>query len=391
MSSIEPQKERSIQALIPGTFEASIIYYFHGLIPQNMNIGVLKETDDNRVAIVPTVGKKLTDLGATLNIEKGAGSTAGFADSDYESANLTDRQTLLGNSDVLISIHPLDDQELDKIKSGTVLISEFKPFFEKEVAAKIKSKGLQAISMDMIPRTTLAQTMDVLSSMASIAGYKAVLAAAAKLPRYFPMMITAAGSIKPSKVLVLGAGVAGLQAIATAKRLGSQVEAFDTRSAAKQEVESLGAKFVEVEGAKEDTGAGGYAVEQDEDFLRRQREEVQARAMKADVIITTAQVRGRKAPILVPTTTVEKMKRGSVIVDLASSTGGNCELTKDGEVIQEHGVWIIGNSDLAADMPEDASTLYANNLLNFLKTIIKEGELNLDFENEIVKSAYITH
>ncbi|MDH3648254.1 MAG: NAD(P)(+) transhydrogenase (Re/Si-specific) subunit alpha, partial [Saprospiraceae bacterium] len=236
-----------------------------------------------------------------------------------------------------------------------------------------------------------AQTMDVLSSMASIAGYKAVLAAAGALPRYFPMMITAAGSIKPAKVVILGAGVAGLQAIATAKRLGAQVEAYDTRSAAKQEVESLGAKFIDIEGAKEDTGAGGYAVEQDEDFLRRQREEVQKRAMNADVIITTAQVRGRKAPILVPTSTVEQMKSGSVIVDLAASTGGNCELTKDKERVVHNGVIIIGDSDLAAGMAMDASTLYANNLFNFLKLIIKEGELHLDFEDEIVRSAYITH
>ncbi len=356
-----------------------------------MKIGVLKEQNDQRVALVPSVAKKLSDLGAKVHIEAGAGRSAGFSDDDYADAQITDRETLLKNSEVLISIHPLSSVEMDHVRKETILISEFKPFFNKEIAAEIKAKGLQAISMDMIPRTTLAQSMDVLSSMASIAGYKAVLAAAAKLPRYFPMMITAAGSIKPSKVLVLGAGVAGLQAIATAKRLGSQVEAFDTRSAAKQEVESLGAKFVEVAGAKEDTGAGGYAVEQDEDFLRRQREEVQARAMKADVIITTAQVRGRKAPILVPATTVEKMKPGSVIVDLAASTGGNCELTSDGEVIKKHDVWIIGDSDLAADMPEDASTLYANNLLNFLKTIIKEGALDLDFENEIVKSAYITH
>ena len=356
-----------------------------------MKLGVLKEIDDRRVSVVPAVAQKLADLGVTVQLESGAGLLAGFSDATYETVSISDRDTILMSSDVLVTIHPLTNSEMEKVKKDTILISEFKPFFDKEIADKIKGQGLRAISMDMIPRTTLAQAMDVLSSMASIAGYKAVLAAAAKLPRYFPMMITAAGSIKPSKVLILGAGVAGLQAIATARRLGSQVEAFDTRSAAKQEVESLGAKFVEVAGAKEDTGAGGYAVEQDEDFLRRQREEVQQRAMKADVIITTAQVRGRKAPILVPATTVEKMKPGSVIVDLAASTGGNCELTKNGETIQVNGVWIIGDSNLAADMPEDASTLYANNLLNFLKTIVKDGALHLDFENEIVNSAYITH
>ncbi len=356
-----------------------------------MKLGVLADENDMRVAIVPTVAKKIADLGVSVLTEKGAGANAGFEDASYESAEILDRDAVKAQAEVLISIAPLAEEELKVLRQGTLLISEFKPFFYQDVSDQLKKLGLRAISMDMIPRTTLAQSMDVLSSMAAIAGYKSILAAAAKLPRYFPMMITAAGSIKPAKVLVLGAGVAGLQAIATARRLGAQVEAFDTRSAAKEEVESLGAKFIEVAGAKEDTGAGGYAVEQDEDFIKRQREEVQKRAMKADVIITTAQVRGRKAPILVPASTVEKMRPGSVIVDLAASTGGNCELTVDQQTTKHHGVWIIGDSDLAADMPEDASTLYANNLLNFLKLIIKEGELHLDFENEIVQSAYITH
>lgn len=236
----------------------------------------------------------------------------------------------------------------------------------------------------------MAQSMDVLSSMASISGYKATLEAARLLPRYFPMMITAAGSLKPARVLVLGAGVAGLQAIATARRLGAMVEAFDTRSAAKEEVLSLGAKFVEVEGAAEDKGAGGYAVEQSEDFLKRQRAEVQARAMKADVIITTAQVRGRKAPVLVPASTVEQMRQGAVIIDLASSTGGNCELSKDNEVIVHNGVTVYGNSHLSALMPQDASTLYSNNLFNFLKYLMKDGELDLRLDDEIISGALIT-
>ncbi|NND32218.1 MAG: NAD(P) transhydrogenase subunit alpha [Saprospiraceae bacterium] len=356
-----------------------------------MKIGILAEQNDQRIAVVPSVANKLQELGAKIMLESDAGVKAGFSNEKYTDAQIVDRKTILNDSDLLIGIQPLEDEELNKLKANALVIAEYKPFFDKEVSGRLKQAGIRAISMDMIPRTTLAQSMDVLSSMASIAGYKAVLTAALKLPRYFPMMITAAGSIKPAKVLVLGAGVAGLQAIATAKRLGAQVEAFDTRSAAKQEVESLGARFVEVAGAKEDTGAGGYAVEQDEDFIRRQREEVQKRAMNADVIITTAQVRGRKAPFLVPTSTVEKMKPGSVIVDLAASTGGNCELTKDKEVIQSHGIWIVGDSDLANTMPEDASTLYANNLFNFLKLIIKDGELDLDFENEIIKSAYITH
>jgi NAD(P) transhydrogenase subunit alpha len=229
-----------------------------------------------------------------------------------------------------------------------------------------------------------------LSSMASIAGYQAVLVAATKLSRYFPMMVTAADSVKPSKVLVLGAGVAGLQAIATARRNGAMVEAFDTRGAAKEEVESLGAKFVEVAGAVDDRGAGGYAVQQSEEFLQRQRAEVQARAAKADVIICTAQVRGRKAPILLPASTVENMRPGSVVVDLAASTGGNCELTQNDQIIQHNGVTIIGDSNLAAKMPQDASMLYGNNVANFLKLLIaKDGSLNLDFNNEIIAGSCI--
>ncbi|MCB0664814.1 MAG: NAD(P) transhydrogenase subunit alpha [Saprospiraceae bacterium] len=356
-----------------------------------MKIGILAEQNDQRVAIVPGIAKKLQELGCKIVLENDAGLQAGFSNDKYEDAEVASRVDVIKNADLLISIEPLSEEELKQAKKDVLTVAEYKPFFDKEVSERLKKIGVRAISMDMIPRTTLAQSMDVLSSMASIAGYKAVLSAALKLPRYFPMMITAAGSIKPAKVLILGAGVAGLQAIATAKRLGAQVEAFDTRSAAKQEVQSLGARFVEVAGAKEDTGAGGYAVEQDEDFIKRQREEVQKRAMNADVIITTAQVRGRKAPILVPKSTVEAMKPGSVIVDLAASTGGNCELTQDRKIIQHKGIWIIGDSNLANEMPEDASTLYANNLLNFLKLIIKEGELNLNFEDEIVNSSFITH
>lgn len=265
----------------------------------------------------------------------------------------------------------------------------FQPFADPDVVQRLSQYGVSAFSMDMIPRTTLAQSMDVLSSMASIAGYQAVLEAARYLPRYFPMMITAAGSLKPAKVLVLGAGVAGLQAIATARRLGAIVEAFDTRSAAKEEVLSLGARFIEVEGAREDKGAGGYAIEQSEDFLKRQREEVKSRAEKSDIIITTAQVRGRKAPTLVTRDTVENMRPGSVVVDLAASTGGNCELTQDNAVIVHKGVTIVGNSNLAALLPQDASFLFNNNVLNFMKLFIKEGQLVLDKQNEIISQSLI--
>ncbi|MEM9848582.1 MAG: NAD(P) transhydrogenase subunit alpha [Bacteroidota bacterium] len=356
-----------------------------------MKIGILKQIEEKRVSLVPSVIKKLDSLQAEFLVEKGAGEQANISDDEFaEVASLHERAALIQSADVLISVQAPDAATLKSIPADRVLVSLFEPYNDERIVARLKEHQLRAFSMDMIPRTTLAQSMDILSSMASIAGYKAVLTAAQHLPRYFPMMITAAGSIRPAKVLVLGAGVAGLQAIATAKRLGSMVEAFDVRKAAKEEVESLGAKFVEVEGAKDDTAAGGYAVEQSEDFLRRQREEVQNRAIKADVIITTAQVRGRKAPILIPASTVNQMKNGSVIVDLAASTGGNCELSENDKIIRHNGVTIVGNSNLAAEMPQDASTLFANNVANFLKLIIKEGALTIDMDNEIVAAAYIT-
>jgi NAD(P) transhydrogenase subunit alpha len=290
-----------------------------------MKFGVLKESGDRRVSMSPELVPKLKQLGIEVLVEAGAGTGAYFDDSAYAAhAAVCSREEVLRDSDLLLSIHPIGPESWGAVRGGTLLISQFAPFLNPGIGEKLGAAGFQAFSLDMIPRTTLAQSMDVLSSMAGIAGYKAVLEAARHLPRFFPMMITAAGTIKPARVLVLGAGVAGLQAIATAKRLGAQVEAFDTRRAAKEEVESLGAKFVEVEGARDDVSAGGYAVAQSEEFLARQRAEVQSRASKADVIITTAQVRGTKAPVLVQEETIRQMKPGSVIVDLAASSGGNC-------------------------------------------------------------------
>ena len=356
-----------------------------------MLIGILKELHGNRVAMIPQVVSKFKALGCDLTIEDGAGANAFYENAVYEDkeVRIAPRDVLLKESDIIVSVSPPPDEDLKQLKSGAVIISMFQPYNDKSVEGRVKDLDIHPFSLDMIPRTTRAQSMDVLSSMASIAGYKAVLTAAQHLPHYFPMLITAAGSIKPSTVLVLGAGVAGLQAIATAKRLGAVVEAFDTRAAAKEEVESLGGKFIVVEGAKDDKGAGGYAVEQSEDFLKRQREKVQERAMRADVIITTAQVRGRKAPTLVPTSTVEKMKKGSVIVDLAASTGGNCALTQNDQVIVHNGVTIVGDSNLADKMPSDSSLLFSNNVINFLKLIVKEGQLNLDMEDDIISSSYI--
>jgi len=356
-----------------------------------MTLGLLKESHDPRVALTPANLAKLATPGLEILVEAGAGDAAFFSDEEYaQHARVAPRKEVLHSADLLVCINPLEEEERKQVKFGAVMVAQFQPFVNTEIGDQLNKQGVVAFSLDMIPRTTLAQAMDVLSSMASIAGYQAVLLGAAQLSRYIPMMVTAAGSIKPSKVLVLGAGVAGLQAIATARRLGASVEAFDTRAAAKEEVESLGAKFVEVAGAVDDRGAGGYAVQQSEEFLQRQRAEVQARAAKADLVITTAQVRGRKAPLLLPAETVEKMRPGSVVVDLAASTGGNCNLTQDGKTVRHNGVSIIGDSNLAARMPQDASTLFGNNVTNFLKLLInKEGALHLDFDNEIVRESCI--
>ncbi len=355
-----------------------------------LNIGIVKESKDKRVSITPDNIKRSKIKDATWWIEAGAGAEAGFKDSMYEGlAQVKDRASILAQADVIVSIFPPADSDLSSIHGGALLISQFRPYVDESINAKLAQYPFRALSMDMIPRTTLAQAMDVLSSMASIAGYKAVLTAAQHLPRYFPMMITSAGSIRPAKVLIIGAGVAGLQAIATSRKLGAVVEAFDVRSAAKEEVQSLGAKFVEVEGAKDDKGAGGYAVQQSEEFLARQRAEVQARASKADVIICTAQVRGRKAPVLIEADTIQRMRHGSVIVDLAASTGGNCALTQNDQTIRVNGVTIIGNSSLECEMPEDASQMYGNNILNLLNHITKDGALDLRMEDEIVKGSVI--
>ena len=354
-----------------------------------MILGILKEKDENRVALTPKLALKLGSLGVDIHMEKNAGLLAGFVDSDYpDNVNILDRKKTLESSDVLASVNPLSMDDYKEAGKNTLVISMFAPYFDSTFSNQLMAMGLRVGSLDMIPRTTLAQSMDVLSSMASIAGYRAVLLASTHMNKYMPMMITAAGSIRPAKVFILGAGVAGLQAIATARRLGSIVSAFDTRSAVKEEVQSLGAKFVEIEGAIADD-KGGYAVEQTEEFLKNQRARVQEIASDSDVVITTAQVRGRKAPELITKETIEKMKPGAVVVDLAASTGGNCALTQNNKTIIHNGVTIIGDSNLAAGMPGDASEMFSNNLVNFMKTMIKEGDLEIDQNNEILASAIL--
>ena len=356
-----------------------------------MILGFLKDKQASISPIVPNNIGKFLQVVSEIYIESGIGDGNHYVDGDFTDAKISSREQIISSCDLLVQITPdLSDDEYKALKPDAIVIGQYAPFNHEGLAEHLTSLGVNAISMDMIPRTTLAQSMDVLSSMASIAGYQAVLTALQHMPRYMPMMITAAGSIKPAKVLIIGAGVAGLQAVATARRLGAIVEAFDTRAAVKEEVQSLGAKFVEVEGARDDKDAGGYAVEQTEEYKSRQAALIQEKAISSDIVITTAQLRGRPAPKLITKATVESMKSGSVIVDLAASTGGNCEVCEDNSTIQHSGVTIIGDSNLANRMPQDASTLYSNNLLNFLKHIIKEGGVDLNSDDEILSKSIIS-
>ncbi len=358
-----------------------------------MTIGILKEPDfENRVATLPEAVKALVGLGAKVIVEQGAGATAMANDSDYRDveASVVSRAEVLSDSDMVVGVNPPTDQEISQL-GGKVLLAVLNPLGDRELVDKLLAANVTSLSLDNIPRTTRAQAMDVLSSMATVSGYKAVLTAATTLPKFFPMFMTAAGTITPAKVLILGAGVAGLQAIATAKRLGGVVHAFDVRAAAKEEVLSLGAKFVEVEGAKDDVAAGGYAVEQTEEFKQKQRQLIHDHSAKSDVIISTAQIPGRKAPILVTRETVEAMQPGSVIIDLAASTGGNCEVTENNKTVVHNGVYVIGESNFPSTMPAAASKMFGKNINNLLKIMIKDGELNLDFEDDIIKGTTVTH
>lgn len=359
-----------------------------------MTVGILKEPNsEQRVSLLPEQAEALIKKNVQVVIEEGAGVKAFAGDDVYTAKKVTvaSRQQALA-SDIILSIHPLSDEDIHHLKPSAVVIGVFQPLFKFNQMKQWCEKGITAFSLDMIPRTTRAQSMDVLSSQANIAGYRAVLLAANTYSRYFPMFMTAAGSIAPAKVLILGAGVAGLQAIATAKRLGAVVEVFDTRPAVKEEVMSLGAKFVEVEGAADASSAGGYAVEQTEEYKQKQQQKIHESIAKADIVITTAQIPGKKAPILVTEQMMDAMKPGSVIIDLASATGGNTPFTKDNETVSRNGVTIIGNSNLAGGMPSDASKLYGKNVLNFLQLIIdKDGNLVLNFEDDIVLGSCISH
>ncbi len=359
-----------------------------------MIIGILKEiSPERRVALLPDITKSLIDAGNKVYIESGAGLESSASDDTYLQigASIQNRKTILEESEIILHIGVLTSDELSHLKKGCVLFGMYQPLFNPKQIHEIAEKGITLFSLDAVPRITRAQNMDVLSSMSTVSGYMAVLTAATHLPRFFPMLMTAAGTIAPAKVLILGAGVAGLQAIATAKRLGAVVEAFDTRPSVKEQVMSLGGKFVEVEGSVEDKAAGGYAVEQSEDFRNRQAQLIFEHAKKSDVVITTALIPGKKAPILINADTVRQMKPGSVIIDIASITGGNCELTEDGKTINVHGVTIIGNSNFPSSMPQDSSRMFGKNIQNFLKLILKTDQLELNFNDEIVAGTCITH
>lgn len=360
-----------------------------------MIAGVLKEKPgETRVSLVPEVVKQLSQMSVTVWVEQGAGASAFYTDEAYVQAGavIKTAKEITSQADILFSLQLPEKDIWEQIPPGKVLIGVFQPLYNTQLVEQWASRGFTIFSLDAIPRTTRAQSMDVLSSQANIAGYKAVLLAAYTYSRYFPMFMTAAGSIAPAKVLILGAGVAGLQAIATARRLGAVVEVFDTRPAVKEEVMSLGARFVEVEGAADASGAGGYAVEQDESYKIKQQNRIAESAAKADIIITTAQIPGKAAPVLITKAMLDQMRPGAVIVDLAAATGGNTEVTQNDVTVEYKGVSIIGNSNLPAAMPADASKLYARNVFNFLKLILtKEGALQLNFEDDIVQGACITH
>ena len=359
-----------------------------------MTIGVLKEPiPETRVSILPEHLAILKKLNTNVLLENNAGKNAFASDKKYieAGAEIVSKDEVLQSSEIILSINIPDLSDIKNLQSK-ILLGNYQPLYNYATMQNFAENKITVFSIDMIPRTTRAQSMDVLSSQANIAGYKAVLLAANMFPKYFPMFMTAAGSIPPAKVLILGAGVAGLQAIATARRLGAVVEVFDTRPAVKEEVMSLCAKFIEVEGAADASKAGGYAVEQTQEFLKKQKLKIAESVAKSDIVITTAQIPGKKAPVLVTEEMLSSMKDGSVIIDLAAATGGNTVATKNEQTINYNGVNIVGNSMLSSSMPYDASKLYGKNIINFLQLIIdKEGKINLNFDDDLVKGTCIVH
>ena len=347
---------------------------------------------ERRVALTPDTARRLREAGLEIAVEAGAGLDATHDDDAYRDAGAAIvPDAAYETADAVLRVQAPDLDTAGRLSEGTVLISFLQPAFQQDVVERLRQRRVTAFSLELVPRISRAQSMDALSSQASIAGYKAVLMAADRLGKYFPMLMSAAGTIAPARVLVLGAGVAGLQAIATARRLGAVVESYDVRPAVKEEVQSLGARFIELE-LETQEGEGGYAREQSEDFLARQRRLLSERVAAADVVVTTAAVPGRRAPVLVTTDMVEGMRRGSVIVDIAAETGGNCELTRAGEVYETGGgVAVDGTTNLAALVPVHASQLYARNVATLLLAMVEDGKLALDLGDEVLGGCCVTH
>src|SRR5437016_5435728 len=362
-----------------------------------MNIAVLNETgpSEARVALMPDSVQKLVAAKASVLIESGAGLGAARTDDDYNAAGATvvaDRNALLADADVLVVVNRPSADDFKRMKEGAVVLGFLRPLDEPANLTPALENNLTTFSMELVPRITRAQAMDALSSMATVAGYKAVLLGAERIPRMFPLLMTAAGTVPPARVLVLGAGVAGLQAIATARRLGAVVEAYDVRAAAGEQVRSLGAKFLEVDlGGIQTEDKGGYAVELSEEALKRGRDLIAEQAKTADVIITTAQVPGKPAPILMEEPAVAAMKRGSVVIDLAGATGGNVTLSEADEIVERNGVVIMAPTNLPATVPVHASQLYSRNVTAFLNLLIKDGELHIDLNDDVVGPSCVTH
>jgi H+-translocating NAD(P) transhydrogenase subunit alpha len=364
-----------------------------------VNVFIPKERrrGETRVAATPETVRKMVKAGLEVTVERGAGTDAFFQDADYEAAGARladDAAAARAAADAVLTVTAPEAAEAAAQKPGSLLIGFLAPHRNLDLVRALADRRVSALAMELVPRITRAQSMDALSSQANIAGYKAVLLAALRLPKYFPLLMTAAGTIKPARVVVMGAGVAGLQAIATAKRLGAIVEVSDVRPAVKEQVQSLGGRFIELptsQNAESGEGAGGYAREMGEDFLRRQREIVQRHLSQADAVITTALVPGRPAPRLVTAQMVEAMRPGSVIVDLAVEQGGNCELSAADREVVHNGVLILGPSNLAASMPQDASGLYARNVFALLQILVKEGRLGVDTQDEVVAGTLLTH
>lgn len=362
-----------------------------------MNIAVARETapNESRVALMPESVQKLVAAKASVLIESGAGLSAARTDDDYVAAGATiieDRGELLSQADILVSVNRPSDEDFKRLKRGAIVLGFLRPLDEPAKLTPAIENGLTTFSMELVPRITRAQAMDALSSMATVAGYKAVVLGADRIPRMFPLLMTAAGTVPPARVLVLGAGVAGLQAIATARRLGAVVEAYDVRAAAGEQVRSLGAKFLEVDlGGIQTEDKGGYAVELSPEALQRGRDLIAEQAKSADVIITTAQVPGRKAPVLMDEAAINGMKRGSVVIDLAGATGGNVTLSQPDEIVEREGVTIIAPTNLPATIPVHASQLYSRNVTAFLALLIKDGELHIDMDDNIVGPSCVTH